>query len=199
MKEMGLQPDDDDEGEDDEEAKKHTFAPLDRTVLTFENKDNQWGLGYMPGQSLTGRLEEQQLNQPGSYSIPTSDEARFGRNGQKGDKGPQSRMPVGGAFGISALEDADEDDLDVYGAGSSAPRSMVLNDEDEDDDAFAGASLHSRRPELLKWNDRRKGDTARPGKTEAFSARETPQVFNDGSPMLPGFVLASRIQPPDKW
>lgn len=197
MKEMGMDIDEEDM-EDDEEAKKHTFAPLDRTVITFENKENQWGLGYVPGSTLEGRLQGASTSQHSSYSVPTSDQARFGRNGRKGDNEPQSRMPVGGAFGISALEEADEDDIDVYGGSSSGPSNLVLNDEDEDDDGFAGVHGRSRKPELLSHRSRQTQDNSRLRQPEVIVTGQG-QTFNDGSPMIPGFVLASRIQPPDKW
>lgn len=197
MQEMGMETEQEDD-EDDEEAKKHTFAPLDRTVLTFEHKENQWGLGYIPGQTLDGRLGDRKPAQSTSFTVPLSDQARFGRNGQKDDSGPQSRMPVGGAFGISALEDADEDDIDVYGSGLPEASTTVLHDEDEDEGGFGSFGGRTRKPELLKWRNRQK---------QGFSEIRPPdnapglqgQTFSDGSPMLPGFVLASRVQPPDKW
>ncbi|KAK9894119.1 hypothetical protein P389DRAFT_103559 [Cystobasidium minutum MCA 4210] len=198
MRELGMPVDEEDE--EDEEAAKHTFAPLDRTVLTFEQKDNQWGIGYVPGQGITSRLQDQSSSQagPSSYSIPVSDQARFGKLGRNGDAGPQTRMPVGGAFGISALEDADEDDLDVYGSGIPEGRNLVLNDDEDEEDGFAGAYGGSKKPQLMRWNDRqKKAPHARP--PEENVSRQQQQTFNDGSPMLPGFVLASRLQPPDKW
>lgn len=201
MREMGMQLDDEEDDQEDEEATKHTFAPLDRTVLTFENKENQWGLGYVPGQTLGGRFQDQNSGLAGSsYSVPVSDHARFGRNGQKGDAGPQSRMPVGGAFGISALEEADEDDLDVYGSGISEARTLVLNDEEDDDDVPLGSAYGGiRKPQLMKWNDRQKKDVSAGRLPADTAARQQQQTFTDGSPMLSGFVLASRTQPPDKW
>lgn len=197
MKEMGMEADDEEE-EDDEEAKKHTFAPLDRTILTFEQKENQWGLGYVPGQPLGGRFEGPATIQSASYTVPVSDQARFGRNGQKGDTGPQSRMPVGGAFGISALEDADEDDIDVYGAGPPGSTTTVLHEED-DEDGFESYGGGSRKPELLRWNNRTKRDSNKIQSPDHTAVKPSGQTFSDGSPMLPGFVLANRVQPPDKW
>lgn len=38
--------------EDDEEAKKHKYAPRDTPVLIVERKDNFHGLGYRPGMGL---------------------------------------------------------------------------------------------------------------------------------------------------
>jgi G patch domain-containing protein 1 len=43
-------------GVDDEEAKKHTYAPRDTAVLLVERKDNFHGLGYRPGMSLDESL-----------------------------------------------------------------------------------------------------------------------------------------------
>jgi G patch domain-containing protein 1 len=196
MRELGMSIDDEEDAEDDEEAKKHTFAPIDRTVLTFDNKENQWGLGYVPGQSLTERLQEQHSSQSGSYSVPTSDRTRFGSARNTGDAGPQSRVPMGGAFGISALEEPDEDDLDVYGGDSSEHRNLVINEEEDEDYGIPG--IRAKNPELLRKNDRQRKGLETPRPPETASATQN-QTFSDGTPMLRGFVLASRLQPPDKW
>lgn len=88
-------------------APGQTFAPLDRPLVHFQHKENAYGLGFERGATL----HQHQQQQPSSSSITEGGRA----------------MPVGGAFGISALEDADEDDLSVYdaqrpeqAAGSSA-------------------------------------------------------------------------------
>lgn len=51
-KELGITLDDDGEGGDDEEARKHYYAPLDRPLALMEEvgvaTDRGWGLGYHP-------------------------------------------------------------------------------------------------------------------------------------------------------
>lgn len=42
--------------EEDEEAKKHSYAPRDVPVLSVQRKDNSHGLGYVPGTSLHSTL-----------------------------------------------------------------------------------------------------------------------------------------------
>ena len=42
--------------EDDEEAKKHLYAPRDVPVLNVQRKDNAHGLGYVPGTTLHSTL-----------------------------------------------------------------------------------------------------------------------------------------------
>jgi G patch domain-containing protein 1 len=37
---------------DDEEAKKHSYAPRDTPILSVDRKDNSHGLGYSPGMGL---------------------------------------------------------------------------------------------------------------------------------------------------
>jgi G patch domain-containing protein 1 len=41
---------------DDEEAKKHTYAPRDTPIMLVDRKDNSHGLGYSPGMSLDESL-----------------------------------------------------------------------------------------------------------------------------------------------
>lgn len=93
--------------EEDEEANKHTYAPRDTPILTVRRKDNSHGLGYTPGMSLQESL---------------------GNNTTGGGKGPKlagkhrCRYPpnyngliaLQGGFGLGALNEAEEDDLDVY-------------------------------------------------------------------------------------
>ena len=42
--------------DDDEEANKHTYAPRDTPVLHVSRKDNNHGLGYVPGLNLNESL-----------------------------------------------------------------------------------------------------------------------------------------------
>lgn len=43
--------------DDDEEAKKHTFAPRDTKAVIFRAKEMPWGLGYVPGASLSESVD----------------------------------------------------------------------------------------------------------------------------------------------
>lgn len=197
MKELGLSVGDEEEA-DDEEAKKHTFAPLDREVVLFEVKDDQRGLGYLPGKTLS-RGTSEVTSAGGTYSVPASHAARFGSGKDSTDKSKQTQMPSGGAFGISALEDMDEDDDDVYGTAAAGSRNLVLNDDEDDaDDAFMGLGGR-RRPELLGYNKRKQTDE-RAAANQAQEARAPvgTAYFLDGTKVIPGFVLATKPQPPDK-
>ncbi len=105
--------------DDDEEASKHTYAPRDTPVIRFDRKDNFHGLGYRPGMSLNESL---------------------GVNGGKPSSGPNLSGALthlnyfanffelfAAGFGLGALNDADEDDLDVYD-GTSSMRNRVAYD-----------------------------------------------------------------------
>jgi G patch domain-containing protein 1 len=56
-------------GEDDE-AKKHSYAPRDSVVTVFRPKENSFGLGYVPGAALLEMLHGQSSEgRPGSPKI----------------------------------------------------------------------------------------------------------------------------------
>ncbi|KAK0466836.1 uncharacterized protein EV420DRAFT_1617123 [Desarmillaria tabescens] len=141
--------------DDDEEASKHTYAPRDTPVIRFDRKDNFHGLGYRPGMSLNESL---------------------GVNGGKSSSGPN----LSAGFGLGALNDVDEDDLDVY-EGASTLRNRVAYDiadsQSEDRISIGGSSAR--------------------GKTS--SVRSTPGTFNDRRPILAGFVASDKPVLEDRW
>ncbi len=98
----------------DDEAKKHTFAPRDTRLLVFDGKVGKEGLGFVKGVGI-------QL--PGT--------AEEGRNDRDIDLAAGT-----GGFGLGP-EGADEDDADIYGgmpvAGGSSSRMMAYDDMDMDD------------------------------------------------------------------
>jgi len=124
--------------DDDDEATKHTYAPRDTPVLAVRRKDNTHGLGYMPGMSLNDSV-----------------------NGAGSSQGPQlsgvdTRLawssifltPLSGGFGLGALNDADEDDLDVYDHIQNHTRRRVAYDNldgDDDDTVLIGGKLDKRK------------------------------------------------------
>lgn len=87
-------------------APGQTFAPLDRPLVYFQPKENAHGLGFERGQTLRQSVNSQQQQQ----QQPSSSSQGHGTSIIEGGRA----MPIGGAFGISALEDADEDDMSVY-------------------------------------------------------------------------------------
>ncbi|CAG8654042.1 15352_t:CDS:2, partial [Acaulospora colombiana] len=92
---------------DDPEAKRHTYAPRDVKMTIASRKDDFHGLGYTP---MTGLRPE------------ISSSTEFG----------QPRLSSG--FGLGALNDADDDDIDVYDNGiPSGGRKLAFENIDEDD------------------------------------------------------------------
>lgn len=188
--------DEDEEDDDSEEARKHLYAPIDRPLVLYDNKENQWGLGYVPRDNLVTTLAS-----AAAISTSRGTQRRPGLD----DEGPMiegSRMPtLASAYGISALEDEDEDDVDVYGgsgslSGTGHVGNMYIDDGEDDGEAGFGGK---RRPELMKWQNPR-GKSKRTGPSASDAARATPmERYADGTPVLPGFKLASKMQQPDKW
>nr|GAT51423.1 G-patch domain [Mycena chlorophos] len=143
--------------EDDEEAKKHTYAPRDISVLVAQRKDNTHGLGYRPGMSLNE-----------------------GTSGGAGPSGPK----LAGGFGLGALNDADENDLDVYDSGArTQDRNRTAYDiiDREEDEKI---SIGSRTDRNVASRTRPAGST---------------HNFQDGRPVLAGFVLSDKPVSEDRW
>ncbi|KAJ6485636.1 hypothetical protein C8R45DRAFT_1062616 [Mycena sanguinolenta] len=143
---------------EDEEATKHTYAPRDTPVLAVDRKDNSHGLGYHPGMGL-------------------SESVGGGRNGAT--SGPK----LAAGFGLGALNDADEDDLDVYDGGFAQNRNRTaydIIDREEEEKISIGGKADSR------------------SRSSAMPATST-QTFHDGKPVLVGFVLSDKPVAEDRW
>ncbi|KAG8959751.1 hypothetical protein FRC03_007527 [Tulasnella sp. 419] len=138
----------------DEEASRHLFAPRDIKVIQYRPKDNSHGLGYTSGPSLRNPLDSR----------------------KQGMQGPN----ISAGFGLGALNDADEDDIDVYESGlSKAPRRHLAYDADSDEE----------RPFTLG------NQSARSKKSGQQSAGK----FRDGRAPPAGFVVAAKPEIEDKW
>ncbi|KAJ7860476.1 hypothetical protein B0H14DRAFT_3863818 [Mycena olivaceomarginata] len=143
---------------DDEEATKHTYAPRDTPILVVERKDNSHGLGYHPGMGL-------------------SESVGGGRNGAA--SGPK----LAAGFGLGALNDADDDDVDVYDGGFAQNRNRTaydIIDREEDEKVSIGGKADPR------------------SRSSAMPASST-QTFHDGKPVLAGFVLSDKPVAEDRW
>ncbi|KAG6816148.1 hypothetical protein H0H87_008325 [Tephrocybe sp. NHM501043] len=145
--------------EDDDEASKHTYAPRDTPILLVDRKDNSHGLGYNPGIGLYDSLG--------------------GKGGSESSKGP--RLAAG--FGLGALNDADEDDLDVYdgGIGNNRLREAYDITRHEQDDSITISGSRDRNNKVSK-----------PPVTSLA-------VFRDGQAVLPGFNLSEKPVSEDRW
>ncbi|KAM5534503.1 hypothetical protein V8D89_011835 [Ganoderma adspersum] len=144
--------------EDLEEAKKHLYPRKDTPILLFRRKDNFHGLGYTPGLSLNESIG--------------GDQARAGPN-------------ISSGFGLGALNDADEDDLDVYDSGHSGRNRVAYDNSLGDDD---------HRISIGSRPSRKQGVPQGPTAPAAI-----PQTFNDGTPVLKGFVLSAKPVAEDRW
>ncbi|KAF9466188.1 hypothetical protein BDZ94DRAFT_1252313 [Collybia nuda] len=144
--------------EDDEEGSKHTYAPRDTRILLVDRKDNAHGLGYHPGMGLNESL------------------------GVKGSNGPVGPKLAAG-FGLGALNDADEDDLDVYDGGPNNNRRREAYDNVERAD-----------DENIVIGD----NSGRSQKSQQRPASFT-SIFRDGRPVLAGFIITNKPVSEDRW
>ncbi|KAL5633454.1 hypothetical protein ACGC1H_003821 [Rhizoctonia solani] len=152
---------------EDAEASKHLFAPRDTPVLLFRAKDNAHGLGH---------------NGP----------VRLGGDAGTGNK-PGEGPNISAGFGLGALNDADEDDIDVYDGGLISRTTRMAYDEIDDNDADG----HSRRRPLTLSSQH----TNRPSRNDTSGARPAGPVskFNDGRLVLSGYSLSETSVGQDEW
>lgn len=130
-----------DEGMDDAEAGKHTFAPRDAKLLVYQAKEDREGLGYEKGKGM-GRLP----GQPGPGERSPASLTR------------QSEELIIEAFGVGH---ADEDDDDPYGASTSGATEYVFDnagDKDEDIIIMGGRSRSASKPGGPSGGRGREGD-----------------------------------------
>ncbi|TCD61711.1 hypothetical protein EIP91_008020 [Steccherinum ochraceum] len=144
----------------DEEAQKHKYPRRDTPLLIVPRKDNQHGLGYSPGMSLNQSL---------------------GVKGGANAKGPK----LAAGFGLGALNDADDDDLDVYdGSLNKRGHNRVAFEDDDDGSRMTmGSSRHK----------------AKAGPSRGAVDTQNTYTFQDGRPVLPGFVPMAKPLVEDKW
>lgn len=184
-----------DEG-DDEEAKKHMYPRRDTPLLLVSRKDNSHGLGYTPGLGLN--------------------ESLGGRAGGE-NKGPRlagtsasTHVASGGlidhrsaGFGLGALNDADDDDLDVYDTalgGSKSKRILAYDAADDDDEIMIGSSRRQGAVDVCTSLSRQVGVLADQRLVKRVAHKpSTTQTFRDGRPVLKGFVLSDQPVAEDRW
>ncbi|KAI9464648.1 hypothetical protein HD554DRAFT_1242042 [Boletus coccyginus] len=148
----------------DEEAKKHMYPPKDTPPIVVPRKDDFHGLGHATSLGLHARLgiHEQQT---------------------QGVQGPR----LAGGFGLGALNDADEDDLDVYdhtiGHGRSR-HAFDINDMHEEERVVIGG---------------RGGKSSSRTVPTPSTQANAPGIFRDGNPVLPGFKLSEKPVAEDMW
>ncbi|EIW59856.1 uncharacterized protein TRAVEDRAFT_148029 [Trametes versicolor FP-101664 SS1] len=159
-----LDPSKEVDGEEDdiEEAKKHMYPRRDIPVIIAPRKDNFHGLGYSPGLGLNESLGQ-------------------AARGGEGQAGPS----ISAGFGLGALNDADDDDVDIYDAGAGSGRSrLAFDDSLGDDDQYISIGSSSRR---------------QPSSREPRVPPGITQTFHDGTPVLRGFVLSGKPVAEDRW
>ena len=114
-----------DEDNEDEEAKKHTYPRRDTPVLSTPRKENSHGIGYIPGMSLNDTLDGGKSNANSGRQISGEYEFVLWKcQFTQGEAG----------FGLGALNDADEDDLDVYESGFPSSKNRVAYEDVDPED-----------------------------------------------------------------
>ncbi|KAJ9099847.1 hypothetical protein QFC21_003849 [Naganishia friedmannii] len=160
----------------DEEEEKHLFAPRDAKLMVFEQKGGKEGLGFVKGQGMRSIAD---------------------RNSAQTEK-----PSLSAGFGLG-IDEADEDDMDIYNSDSIQPRHesrMAYDLADHDDDIVllgpgsVGADRTQRRGPRPSADD---GRTFK--KPRQAEERRDGNVWNDGKPVLPGFMIDPKATTQDKW
>ncbi|KAG1816446.1 uncharacterized protein BJ212DRAFT_1354770 [Suillus subaureus] len=142
----------------DEEAKKHLYAPRDTPLIIVERKDNFHGLGYDPGLGLHASL---------GVAPETS----------KQSNGPR----LAGGFGLGALNDADDDDLDVYDQSQVHGRNRH---------AYDANDLHDEERVFMSSRSQGARDLGKVAQPQRPSTGLV--TFRDGRQPLNGFVISEK-------
>ncbi|KAI0058945.1 hypothetical protein BV25DRAFT_1993879 [Artomyces pyxidatus] len=142
-----------DELDDDEEAKKHMYPPRDTAVVRISRKTDHHGLGYSSGLGLSESLGQK-------------------RTGQSGPK-------LAAGFGLGAVNEADDDDVDVYDSSSKHDRTYMPYDATHDAEVDTRQSRDSGK-----------------AKTQTSFVQ---QKFPDGTPLVAGFILSDAPVKADIW
>ncbi|KAI9458144.1 hypothetical protein BJY52DRAFT_437826 [Lactarius psammicola] len=138
--------------DDDEEAKRHMYPPRDTVVPRFSMKSDSYGIGYTAGPGLVESL---------------------------GQKRPEVKGPrLAAGFGLGALNEAEDDDVDVYDSASRADRTYMPYDSTRDADEGASSNQDRSRHK---------------------AATTTQQRFSNGIIVLSGFVLSPEPVQKDQW
>lgn len=140
--------------DDDEEAKRHMYPPRDTVVPRFSMKSDSKGLGFAAAPGLVEGI---------------------------GQKRPEVKGPkLAAGFGLGALNEAEDDDIDVYESLSHADRTYMPYDSTRDTDESASFNQN-------KTN------------RKAVGATTTQQKFSNGIIVLSGFVLSPEPGQKDQW
>ncbi|KZT25345.1 hypothetical protein NEOLEDRAFT_1178454 [Neolentinus lepideus HHB14362 ss-1] len=139
---------------EDEEAKKHMYPPRDTPLVLPPRKEDTHGLGYVAGLKL-GEIVSGQ--------------------GNEGGRGP--RLSTG--FGLGALNEAEDDDVDIY-----------------DMDLRGGPSRTAF--DVIDGDEEPTSRVPRPAPGLKSDA-QTRQSFRDGALVLPDFVIVDEPLIEDRW
>ncbi|KZV96446.1 DUF1604-domain-containing protein [Exidia glandulosa HHB12029] len=135
-----------------EEATKHTYAPRDTKLPVFTRKTNNQGIGYTPGATL---------------HESTQGTAKTGPS-------------ISAGFGLGALNEADDDDIDIYDSTGGPSRATRLAYDVRDVEDDERPTLGPRRPNI-----------ANAFKAPQATSSEPPATFHDGRRVISGFVISS--------
>ncbi|TFK48436.1 hypothetical protein OE88DRAFT_524979 [Heliocybe sulcata] len=144
------------EEDEAEEAKKHMYPPRDTPLVLPPRKEDTHGLGYVAGMKLGDIVSGQE---------------------DGGRQGPQ----ISAGFGLGALNDAEDEDMDIYDTEMRSGRARTAYD-------------------ILDADDEPTSRYPRPAEgVTASTAAESRQSFRDGTLVLPGFVIVDEPLIEDRW
>ncbi|CAH7667314.1 hypothetical protein PPACK8108_LOCUS1728 [Phakopsora pachyrhizi] len=159
---VGMDPESD--PEDNTERKNHLFAPFDRPMMPIRPWSGNSGLGYL--NSHSSHLPSSSFR---------SSNVSLGKGSELKIEG--QHIPQGSSFGLGALNDAEDDDQDIY---DFVPEQITSD---------------ARARRLLSLKDEEDGKVSNPFKKisshrSIIPADSSSKAFSDGAPLLEGFFLA---------
>jgi len=180
--------------DEDEEAQKYTYPRMDTPLTVVLRKDNAHGLGYTPGLSLNDSL--------GNGHDPQSTGPRISGRLIGCSRFVDLLTLLPGGFGLGALNDADEDDIDVYDLGPSSRRGLTAyeaGDENRYRHSINRKSVprsQTNAPRVSPFGPIYIHNHYRP----RIQSRNAPlETFGNGEPVLAEFVLADAPVTDDRW
>ncbi len=121
--------------DDDEEAKRHMYPPRDTVVPRFSMKSDSHGLGLAAALGLVESLGQKRTGVKGPRLA--------GELGLVEVSPTETHLSCIAGFGLGALNEAEDDDIDVYDPTSHAERTYMPYDSTRDADE--GASFNRNK------------------------------------------------------
>ena len=134
--------------EEDEEAKRHMYPPRDTVVPRVPMKTDVHGLGFKAGAGLMESIGEKRPRASGPKLAGACE--RFVRRRSSFSR-DLIRLSYAAGFGLGALNEAEDDDVDIYESTSRADRTYMPYDAIRDANEGPGVSQRKATQKVVQW------------------------------------------------